>query len=306
MITSVVIRSRGEAPRLRLALASLEGQEGLDEVVVVDDGSTDATAQILDEACTNLPLLALSNRVAEGRSAASNRGAAAASGDVLIFLDGDTLAGPGMVAAHAAAHRVTEKLVGRGETWHLRCTRFLQDPEQGTFQADHSARAGRLSPSDLDALRVTRRQVREEFAAIARRAARGVYPGAAPARLQELEISALQSGTAVRLWAAASGSNLSVRREMFRAAGGFDDALDINEHRELAYRLCLQGGHMGAVMDARTYHLTHRSGWRDPLAETGWEERFRERHPEAPLAELKRYWAGISGHAASTDFFAAS
>ena len=41
MRIAVVIRTHNEAPRLRLTLASLRSQAGLDEVVVVNDGSTD-------------------------------------------------------------------------------------------------------------------------------------------------------------------------------------------------------------------------------------------------------------------------
>jgi GT2 family glycosyltransferase len=112
------------------------------------------------------------------------------------------------------------------------------------------------------------------------------------------------TGGGANLWAAASGSNFSVDREAFLAVGGFDPAIDINEHRELAYRLCAQGMRMGAAPDARSYHLTHRTGWRDPLTENGWEQRFRARHPEAPIDALKIFWASLSREGPATAFFA--
>lgn len=304
MKTSVVIRSRDEAPRLRLTLTSLVAQAGLDEVVVVDDGSRDDTPAVLGAAAATLPLVTVRHSASEGRSAAANAGAHAATGDLLIFLDGDTLAGPGLVAAHCAAHGRPEDRVGRGQTWHLRCTRFLSDPERGAFWPHEAARGERMSAVERQGLRVTAAQIRKDFEAVARRAEPGVYPGAAPRRLHEIEMGALEGGGA-RLWAAASGSNLSVRRERFLAVGGFDPAIDLNEHRELAYRLCQAGARMSAVDDARSYHLTHRTGWRDPLRDTGWEQVFRRRHPEAPIDALKAFWQALAGTGAPPAFFAA-
>jgi glycosyltransferase involved in cell wall biosynthesis len=304
MKTSLVIRTRDQWSRLRLVLASVERQDGLDEVIVVDDGSTDETWAMLDDAASPRPLVTLRNARPMGQSAAWNVGAEAASGDLLVFLDGDTLAGPGMVAAHARAHAEEANLVGRGETWHVRCTRSLSDPETGEFWPHEAERGAALAPAEREALRITAAQVRDDFASVARRAGPGVYAGAAPRRLHDEEMRALreQSGVTM-LWAAASGSNSSVRRDMFLTAGGFHPEIDINEHRELAYRLCHAGARMIAVEGARTYHLTHRSGWRDPLVDARWEAAFRDRHPDAPIDALKQYWRDISSGAPAPAFF---
>ena len=80
----------------------------------------------------------------------------------------------------------------------------------------------------------------------------------------------------------------------FLQSGGFDERLDNNEHRELALRLCQTGGRMGFIAGARTYHLTHRSGWRNPLVETGWESVFYERHPITAVKLLAVLWASLS------------
>lgn len=295
MSLSVVIRSRDEADRLRLTLASLTRQTAAVEVVVVDDGSTDHTQAVLAEAPPSLPLVVVRHAAAKGRSAASNAGARAASGDLLLFLDGDTLAGPDLARRHIERHAANPGLIGRGEVLHLRCTRFLIDPETGTPRRGEEARIGRLSARELAGMRVTRDQVLEDFAAIRRRAEPGVYPGAGPRRLHEIEMEALrrQPDCAV-LWAAASGSNQSVARDAFLAVGGFNEALDINEHRELALRLCAAGARMAAVDAAFCYHLTHRSGWRDPLSETRWEEVFYTAHPTLAVKLLAVFWASLA------------
>ncbi len=292
---SVVIKTKDEADRLRLTLASLARQAPF-EIVVVDDGSSDHTPKVIAEAATCMPIVALRHPAAVGRAGAANAGAAAASGDVLFFLDGDTLAGPDCLARHRRGHAACDRLVGRGETFHLRATRFLADPETASPRPGEEHRLARTPAAEIERSKVTRRQILEDFDAIHRRAKPGVYPGAGPRQLYDLEIAALRDHPECGvLWAAASGSNLSVRRADFVAAGGFDDDMGINAHRELALRLCQRGGRMGFVEGARTYHLTHRMGWRDPLVETGWERVFYGRHPVAAVKLLSVLWASLSG-----------
>lgn len=291
---SVVIRSKDEADRLRLTLTSLVRQTEPAEVVVVDDGSTDHTAAVIEEAAAWMPLIAIRHKTPQGRSGASNAGALAASGDVLLFLDGDTLAGPDFVRRHRSAHEDRAGLIGRGEVYHLRCTRFLSDPETGTARAGQAERIARLAPGELDRLRVTRQQILEDFEAIEQRAEAGVYPGVGPRRLQELEIEALRNRPDCSvLWAAATGSNLSAPRGAFLQSGGFHEGGGLTEHRELALRLCHMGLTMGLVEGARSYHLTHRSGWRDPLAETSWEAAFYALHPTLAVKLLAIFWASL-------------
>lgn len=295
---SVVIRSRDEAPRLALTLAALECQADGAEVVVVDDGSSDPTQDVLAGAAGRLPLVALRHPAALGRSAASNAGARQARGEVLLFLDGDTLPAPDLLARHRAAHARADDLVVRGEPMHLRCTRMLLDPDAGTAFPAHAETLARRPPAERERMRVTLAQVREAFDEVARRAESGIYPGADPRRLQALETQALRESPACSvLWAAASGHNQSVRRERFLRCGGFDERLDNNEHRELAYRLVRDGARMALAEGAHSYHLTHRSAWRDPVADHAWERHFLAAHPDPAVALLCVFWSGLANPA---------
>lgn len=294
MKTSLVVRTKDQWSRLRLVLASIEAQQGLDELVIVDDGSTDETWERLSELRHPVPLVTARNSQSIGQAATWNKGAAAASGELLIFLDGDTLANPGLVAAHVRVHSASPTpLIGRGETWHIRCTRFLSDPEAGTFWPHESERDRQTSDQERASMRITAEQIRDDFDAVHAKGAPGCYAGIGPKRLHEAELRVLESQTSSRLWAAASGSNSSVPRELFLRAGGFEPLMDINEHRELAYRLCAMGARMALVPGAPSYHLTHRVGWRDPLEDRAWEHVFRRKHPEVPMDELKHFWSRV-------------
>jgi len=302
MSISVVIRTKDEASRLRLTLTSLMRQSMAAEVIVVNDGSRDHTRAVIDEMAGAFPLIVKHHETAQGRAAASNAGARRASGHVLLFLDGDTLADPDFVRHHAALHAAQPDRVGRGETCNLRCTRFLLDPEELTPQPAEAARIAQLSADERERLRVTRSQILGDFAAIARRAELGVYPGFGPRRLQELEFDALRHHRECSvLWAAASGSNQSVTRDAFLSVDGFNESLDQNEHRELALRLCQAGLRMAPVDGARSYHLTHRAGWRDPLEDTAWEKIFYAMHPLATVKLLAVFWASLSARSRMAD-----
>jgi glycosyltransferase involved in cell wall biosynthesis/peptidoglycan/xylan/chitin deacetylase (PgdA/CDA1 family) len=73
------------------------------EVVVVVDGSTDGTAAYLRGLAA--PLVRVIEQENAGPAAARNAGAAAASGDILLFLDDDILCPPTLARLHLEAHR---------------------------------------------------------------------------------------------------------------------------------------------------------------------------------------------------------
>ena len=74
------------------------------EIIVVVDGSTDGTAAALAEVQCPWPLRVLEQENL-GAAAARNRGAAAAVNEIILFLDDDMIADPGLVAEHSRLYR---------------------------------------------------------------------------------------------------------------------------------------------------------------------------------------------------------
>lgn len=95
---SVVIPAFNAAATLARAIESVRAQSWpAHEILVVDDGSTDATAEV----AAGFDGVRLIRQGNSGVSVARNAGAAAASGDWLAFLDADDWYAPDRIRLHA-------------------------------------------------------------------------------------------------------------------------------------------------------------------------------------------------------------
>jgi glycosyltransferase involved in cell wall biosynthesis len=119
MIVSVIIPTYNGAHRIMNVLRSLEKQlYKPDEVIVVIDGSTDGTAELVGNSSFQLKGLKIINQENRGRAQVRNRGAREANGDLLLFVDDDMVAPETWVKEHLAHHQsfpdsiVTGKLEG--------------------------------------------------------------------------------------------------------------------------------------------------------------------------------------------------
>ncbi|MEW9624251.1 glycosyltransferase family 2 protein [Rhodanobacter geophilus] len=91
---SIILPAKNEAPALADLLPRLRAAYSGAEIIVVDDGSTDDTRRV----CTEAGVDCLSSPYSMGNGAAIKRGARAAKGDILVFMDGDGQHDPADVA----------------------------------------------------------------------------------------------------------------------------------------------------------------------------------------------------------------
>jgi glycosyltransferase involved in cell wall biosynthesis len=106
---SVVIPTYNRWETLARCLRALQEQEtgrGSFEVVVVDDGSTDRTAEFLAQASArNTHRLRYARQANSGPAVARNAGVALARAPIVLLMDDDVLARPGLLREHLDWHR---------------------------------------------------------------------------------------------------------------------------------------------------------------------------------------------------------
>jgi len=119
MIFSVIISTYNRASLLRSAVSSVLNQD-FDrqryEIIVVDNNSTDATRSVVEELINANPQARITYlfEKEQGLSAARNAGARAAEGEILAFIDDDSEAEPGWLAALQEAYLTDESAASVG------------------------------------------------------------------------------------------------------------------------------------------------------------------------------------------------
>lgn len=269
MTISVIVPTRNKADQLRLTLRGLRTNVSVapSEVIVVDDGCTDATGEVLAEAAAmGMPLQVVTGPQ-RGRAAARNAGAAAATGQLLIFLDDDILVGDSFVQAHRDAHEGAEVLrIGGGPSdgWAV-----VHGPLR---ELPRAARLVAAVPADP-----YRSAVSGEF-------------GRTVTNALERLILAMAAGSAppVAPWLASVGANISLPAARWAQDGGFDERFGTTwgcEDLEYGYRLYADGAAIIVAPGADGIHLTHaRPGrWEQHAVNLG---RFVALHPDPAVEAL--------------------
>ncbi len=215
-----------QAPReLARTLAALERQtypRDLFEVVIVDDGSRPP----LDRPRPT-PLAVTVARQEDrgfGLARARNAGARAASGDFLVFLDGDIMPEANWLAAHARWHHAAGDVLTQGF--------YAYVDADGVEPAAVRRRPGTLRELLAD---------------------RPADPSFIEPHLARTRGLTDRDDTPFRI---VSGGNLGVGRAFFELAGGFDESFTRwgGEDTEFGWRACARGGVVVPVPEAFAWH----------------------------------------------------
>ncbi|MBU2677196.1 MAG: glycosyltransferase [Gammaproteobacteria bacterium] len=145
---SVIIPAHNEAECVARTVRAIKDQETETcavEVIVVDDASTDDTVRIAKDAGANVIEM---GGAGGNPAAARNRGASAAEGDPLIFLDADCQVADGWLHAFLEAHKAGETIVAgsldlpEGLSFTAQCDYYfgwyMVHPHQSARHVPHS------------------------------------------------------------------------------------------------------------------------------------------------------------------------
>jgi glycosyltransferase involved in cell wall biosynthesis len=121
---SVVIPTYKRLPMLLRVLDSLEGQQDAPEfeVIVIDDGSGDDTAAVMQARRAKQYALTFESQPNSGPGRARNHGVALATGRYILFIGDDTVPEPRFLAQHARSHG------DAGDDSHLACLGYTGWP----------------------------------------------------------------------------------------------------------------------------------------------------------------------------------
>ncbi|MFL1430177.1 MULTISPECIES: glycosyltransferase [unclassified Nocardiopsis] len=222
---SVVIPARGGQGRLDLTLAALAGQtypEHLVEVLVVDDHSRPPLRlpELRPRRCRVLTV----PDGTWGAGYARAYGAHAGTGDILVWLDADTVVGREFIEAQARWHHVHAEAVTLGRV------AFADAAPDSPAELLAQVRAGTL---------------REEMA-----------PGRRHEWIERVLADSDDLRDADHLgFHAYLGSAAAVRRSLYEAAGGVDPDLDLGQDTEFGYRLWQAGAVMIPEPAATAWHV---------------------------------------------------
>jgi glycosyltransferase involved in cell wall biosynthesis len=283
-VLSIIIPTLNKATRLQVCLRALvqaiRASTVTCEIIVVDDGSLDETVNMVQtmRSVIQTPVHLIQGPATGGRSVARNRGAAAATGTRLLFLDDDMLMSDTALLRHAMLEDDAVPRIGRATIMNLPWIRGLEDPTKPSG-AVSSRLARRLIPADEGVSLV-------EY----------VAPYARRSRFESdiHRLVAVRGQDQQGRWLAATGGNLSVSRRFFEQIGGFDPQMGLRwgvEDLEFGFRAERAGAVLVHWDDATTYHMDHPVARResDHLIALQY---FAEKHGSALGARLSAYFAG--------------
>jgi glycosyltransferase involved in cell wall biosynthesis len=287
---SIIIPTYNKLPRLKLMLASLSQVSNIEntEVIIVNDGSTDATLQFLDNYAKDDSMdLRIINVKNAGRSAARNIGVKNASNERIIFCDDDMILDRNFVKEHIRYLDLSERNVVHGFIYSLSYLKFFSDPENGVLFKEYESEKEK---SGLMKFCITSDDIRNNFYKVKDQRRTTKFEK----DIQQLFVVEEQVQYSKYTWVSSNGGNLSMYKDMFFRAGTFDENMGKIwgvEDLELGYRLYRNEAKFCFAEKAINYHMAHiRENAKDIHNEAfGY---FRNKYHDELIENLQFYFDG--------------
>ncbi len=248
---SVVIPTFNHLSRLKLTLASIDIQKmDVDkfEVIIVNDGSTDGSAEYLKERKAEWNLRVI-NQKNGGRAAARNRGALEAEGEYILFCDDDCILSPDFIAAHYQHQKENPRIL-HGRIVTLTQMKFFDDPSLGTLICHDG---GQETKASLQKRVITENDIKKEFFS-------KIAPSKRLNSIERLIKEIFDRKKESLYWIGFTGGNISMPLAWIKG----DEMFNVEfgrawgcEDLELGYRLGKKAYPFAYLNEAVNYHIAH-------------------------------------------------
>lgn len=209
--TSIILITYNKIHRLSLTLESLKRTKSIEnvELIIVNDGSSDGTKELLDEYSSvnsdmNVRIINIKN---SGRSIARNTGIMASSGDLIVFIDDDLIFSEKFVVSHQQAHVDQNKLVNHGMIYSFPLIKFMENPSSGELYCGGYAKKNLMNQIIISDMLRDNSVINKYIDSNAR------------FTKFETDLKNLSDNTDINdsyvRWALFTGGNVSVRRELY-------------------------------------------------------------------------------------------
>jgi glycosyltransferase involved in cell wall biosynthesis len=262
---SIIIPTCNRKELLKLSLHSFNYQDYTKdrfEVIVIDDGSTDGTSDMIKSLKVNYKLIFLRNEENCGPANARNLGLHNANGEIIIFSDSDCIVPSNFVSGHLKHHEMSNNICPSAAIrWKKVYSSYYEDfNDMQKYEFQNSVIN---IPSFKDRLRYLNFNYENNFKILTEKDVQEIdkysyIPSWSDEYLGNIVKSYGPSLDGFEYpWILFTTGNVSIRKSHIIDVGGFDEKLKRDEDWDLGYRLYKHGIKFTCDLTLESAHQEH-------------------------------------------------